>query len=427
MALEDLHEKEEQCAKEYDQDEDLDTPTSQSGRSKSEKDSATEDKRASVFLATAASDYDPSCAGSIASNVTAQSRDQTFVLAGRWTSSNPSFTRPQATHGRNMSAGVIPSKKSGHTRSDLGDFLLNIRPGAKDRKPNSPQAIAPTSKPTVASNSSSNHSQTRDTSGSSPSSPQHKPLPRSPYQKSPVPSAPATGLLANTSVPRSFEKWDSLSSHWECLTADWLRKLEQSADEVQGLPLTMQMSRQITDLSAAGINFFQTVTKMQRLREALEGRVQSWSYEHQQEQERGQQREAQLQMEVMKLKQSLTTMDKGDSKKLEEELQRQNVEIDRQRDEIKQRETQIKVLWQIKNKTLAIIKEKDQEIEDMRVQREKDAEDMQAKREEEQRETTRLVDELQVQLKFEQQQRLNVVHYLTGSSESDTPISANRR
>lgn len=54
------------------------------------------------------------------------------------------------------------------------------------------------------------------------------------------------------------------------------------------------MSRQITDLSAAGANLFHAVVELQRLRASSERKFQRWFYEHRQDQERAQEREAEL-------------------------------------------------------------------------------------------------------------------------------------
>jgi hypothetical protein len=70
--------------------------------------------------------------------------------------------------------------------------------------------------------------------------------------------------------------------------------LEQNTEEVRREPLAQQMSRQITDLSAAGANLFHAVVELQRLRASSERKFQRWFYEHRQEQERAQEREAQL-------------------------------------------------------------------------------------------------------------------------------------
>lgn len=97
-----------------------------------------------------------------------------------------------------------------------------------------------------------------------------------------------------STFPHAFERWETLSSHWEGLTSYWIRHLEQNTEEVRRAPLAQQMSRQITDLSAAGANLFHAVVELQRLRASSERKFQRWFYEHRQEQERAQEREAQL-------------------------------------------------------------------------------------------------------------------------------------
>jgi hypothetical protein len=99
---------------------------------------------------------------------------------------------------------------------------------------------------------------------------------------------------ASSSFPHAFERWETLSSHWEGLTSYWIRRLEQNTDEVRREPLAQQMSRQITDLSAAGANLFHAVVELQRLRASSERKFQRWFYEHRQENERAQEREAEL-------------------------------------------------------------------------------------------------------------------------------------
>ncbi|PSN69987.1 hypothetical protein BS50DRAFT_487704, partial [Corynespora cassiicola Philippines] len=98
-----------------------------------------------------------------------------------------------------------------------------------------------------------------------------------------------------STFPHAFERWETLSSHWEGLTSYWIRKLEQNTEEARREPLVQQMSRQITDLSAAGANLFHAVVELQRLRASSERKFQRWFYEHRQEQERAQEREGQLQ------------------------------------------------------------------------------------------------------------------------------------
>ncbi|KAI1532213.1 hypothetical protein PtrSN002B_008201 [Pyrenophora tritici-repentis] len=101
-----------------------------------------------------------------------------------------------------------------------------------------------------------------------------------------------------SNFPHAFERWETLSSHWEGLTSYWIRRLEQNTDEVRREPLAQQMSRQITDLSAAGANLFHAVVELQRLRASSERKFQRWFYEHRQDQERAQEREAELREQI---------------------------------------------------------------------------------------------------------------------------------
>lgn len=110
----------------------------------------------------------------------------------------------------------------------------------------------------------------------------------------PAPDASQTQIRDSTTstFPHAFERWETLSSHWEGLTSYWIRRLEQNTDEVRREPLAQQMSRQITDLSAAGANLFHAVVELQRLRASSERKFQRWFYEHRQDQEKAQEREA---------------------------------------------------------------------------------------------------------------------------------------
>ncbi len=92
---------------------------------------------------------------------------------------------------------------------------------------------------------------------------------------------------ANTSsFPHAFERWETLSSHWEGLTSFWIRRLEQNKEDVDGNPINQQMARQVTDLSAAGANLFHAVVELQRLRASSERKFQRWFFETRAEQER---------------------------------------------------------------------------------------------------------------------------------------------
>ncbi|KAI9733414.1 MAG: hypothetical protein M1834_003498 [Cirrosporium novae-zelandiae] len=91
-----------------------------------------------------------------------------------------------------------------------------------------------------------------------------------------------------SAFPHAFERWEQLSSHWEGLTSYWIRRLEQNGDELSRDPLSQQLSRQITDLSAAGANLFHAVVELQRLRASSERKFQRWFFETRSEQERAQ-------------------------------------------------------------------------------------------------------------------------------------------
>ncbi|OJD21971.1 hypothetical protein ACJ73_06685 [Blastomyces percursus] len=94
--------------------------------------------------------------------------------------------------------------------------------------------------------------------------------------------------------PHAFERWETLSSHWEGLTGYWIRRLEQNNEELSRDPLSQQMSRQITDLSAAGANLFHAVVELQRLRASSERKFQRWFFDTRAEQERAQEVQAEL-------------------------------------------------------------------------------------------------------------------------------------
>lgn len=104
-------------------------------------------------------------------------------------------------------------------------------------------------------------------------------------------SATARG---RNSFPHAFERWETLSAHWEGLTSFWIRRLEQNASEIQGDPVAQQLSRQVTDLSSAGANLFHAVVELQRLRASSERKFQRWFFETRNELERNQEVTAML-------------------------------------------------------------------------------------------------------------------------------------
>ena len=98
----------------------------------------------------------------------------------------------------------------------------------------------------------------------------------------------------SSSFPHAFERWETLSSHWEGLTSFWIRRLQQNSDEMNREPLNQQLARQVTDLSAAGANLFHAVVELQRLRASSERKFQRWFFETRAEQEKAKEVQAGL-------------------------------------------------------------------------------------------------------------------------------------
>jgi hypothetical protein len=109
---------------------------------------------------------------------------------------------------------------------------------------------------------------------------------------------PASSGPPRAAFPHAFERWETLSSHWEGLTGYWIRRLEGNTKELDGKPLDQQLSRQITDLSAAGANLFHAVVELQRLRASSERKFQRWFFETRNEQEQAAERQANLERQL---------------------------------------------------------------------------------------------------------------------------------
>ncbi|KAH8690548.1 hypothetical protein BGW36DRAFT_400985 [Talaromyces proteolyticus] len=105
-----------------------------------------------------------------------------------------------------------------------------------------------------------------------------------------------------STFPHAFERWETLSSHWEGLTGYWIRKMEQSNSELSQDPLNQQMARQINDLSAAGANLFHAVVELQRLRASSERKFQRWFFDTRAEQEKAREVQAELERQLQALK-----------------------------------------------------------------------------------------------------------------------------
>ncbi|KAF7125748.1 hypothetical protein CNMCM5793_002041 [Aspergillus hiratsukae] len=128
--------------------------------------------------------------------------------------------------------------------------------------------------------------------------------------------------------PHAFERWETLSSHWEGLTSYWIRKLEQNNEALERDPLSQQMARQVTDLSAAGANLFHAVVELQRLRASSERKFQRWFFDTRAEQERAKELQAELEKQVKNERQAraeaVASLQKAESDKTRaEELLRE--------------------------------------------------------------------------------------------------------
>ena len=96
----------------------------------------------------------------------------------------------------------------------------------------------------------------------------------------------ATEDKPKSSYPHAFERWETLSAHWEGLTSFWIRRLERNTAEFNNDPSSEQLAEQVKDLSAAGKNLFDAVVELQRLRASSERKFQRWFFETRAEQER---------------------------------------------------------------------------------------------------------------------------------------------
>ncbi|TPR08535.1 Fungal Zn(2)-Cys(6) binuclear cluster domain family protein [Aspergillus niger] len=153
------------------------------------------------------------------------------------------------------------------------------------------------------------------------------------------PSSQAQQQFRRIPFPHAFERWETLSSHWEGLTGYWIRKLEQNNEALERDPLNQQMARQVTDLSAAGANLFHAVVELQRLRASSERKFQRWFFDTRAEQERSKELLAELERQVRTERQArseaLTSLQKSESDKLraEELLKEMRRELQISKDE----------------------------------------------------------------------------------------------
>ncbi|KAG0650155.1 hypothetical protein D0Z07_3142 [Hyphodiscus hymeniophilus] len=156
-----------------------------------------------------------------------------------------------------------------------------------------------------------------------------------PSTETPVPPENSGAAPTRSSFPHAFERWETLSAHWEGLTSFWIRRLEENSNEINRDPLSQQLSRQVTDLSAAGANLFHAVVELQRLRASSERKFQRWFFETRAEQERSQEIQAVTEATIQQERRDRETLI---AEGIERERQKSNV--DKQLAEMK-RELQI--------------------------------------------------------------------------------------
>ncbi len=188
-------------------------------------------------------------------------------------------------------AGAVPSGRavtSGATRPRAGTG------GAYNPRPVQPPPTSTAPNATRGSGPPPPPAKPTTTTGAAPTGAPTGPSAAAPSRPG-VPAADGTTRNPNvSSFPHAFERWETLSSQWEGLTSYWIRRLEQNREEVSREPLSQQMSRQITDLSAAGANLFHAVVELQRLRASSERKFQRWFFETRAEQERAREIQAEL-------------------------------------------------------------------------------------------------------------------------------------
>ncbi|KFH42700.1 hypothetical protein ACRE_065570 [Hapsidospora chrysogenum ATCC 11550] len=198
------------------------------------------------------------------------------------------FTEPQRQTETAQPAVAAPTTpRTSHQRTNTGQYATNQQipsqvyagqqPPHQSQPPPHPQSQPQTQRP----------SQTQ--SGAQRSPPRTVPV----QSGGDVSAQPATAGTSGSSKPRNsfphaFERWETLSAHWEGLTSYWIRKLEQNKDELNRDPVSQQLARQVTDLSAAGANLFHAVVELQRLRASSERKFQRWFFETRGELERAQ-------------------------------------------------------------------------------------------------------------------------------------------
>lgn len=198
---------------------------------------------------------------------------------------------PQRISDQSQSSGGAPPSNTIQGRGRGGSALGGGDPATATRpprgptvpqvgpRPNRPTQTAPVIGPLA--------SQPGPSTGA-PSVPQPPQPPQPPQQtrQTQQPEAPQAAAAprherrgTQSSFPHAFERWETLSSHWEGLTSFWIRRIEANTEEIERDALSAQLARQVTDLSAAGANLFHAVVELQRLRASSERKFQRWFFE----------------------------------------------------------------------------------------------------------------------------------------------------
>ena len=204
---------------------------------------------------------------------------------------------PVATDG----AGLPLPTTGGRTRGSQPQATPRpVQQTSTSRAPSASATQPQTSQARLAGGSAAATNQAQPGGPSVPPSTSQRPQPSSGTQ-------PRAGTTS--SFPHAFERWETLSSHWEGLTSFWIRRLQANSEDLAREPINQQLARQVTDLSAAGANLFHAVVELQRLRASSERKFQRWFFETRTEQERTQERIAELEGLVRAERQSHASVD----------------------------------------------------------------------------------------------------------------------
>jgi len=196
---------------------------------------------------------------------------------------NSRYERPSVGH-EEADLSSIPQPRA----RPRGATLSTGQPRPVEAKPRpTPRAVSASATATNTKETLPQYKNASATAGASQPRVDRQGVPSTGQPRPARDSAEGSQPRTNTSsFPHAFERWETLSSHWEGLTSFWMRRLEQNREDFERDPLNAQMARQVTDLAAAGANLFHAVVELQRLRASSERKFQRWFFETRAEQER---------------------------------------------------------------------------------------------------------------------------------------------